>query len=79
MIKLTPQAPPNTVNEPDFTVRSTPRIASTGWKLLRTPFSSSCATLACSNDDALTRTQQARLAKNNNVPIPPRGFSIDRS
>src|SRR5215469_12778342 len=64
-----PEGPTNTVNDPLATVKSIPWITSTDWKLFRTPFSSSRATLVHSDNKSLPCEEDASRVKPDNVTI----------
>src|ERR1700722_9142497 len=72
-----PDGPTNTVNEPDFTTRSIPWMTSTDWKLLRTPMSSSSATPASLDGEAVAGAQDARLRQQDDVALAFCRLTVD--
>src|SRR3984885_11007945 len=71
-----PEGPTKTVKEPFSTVRSTPWMTSSDWKLLRTPLSSSFAICVHSHDQSVTGLQRVTSSQQNDVAITFGGSTV---
>src|SRR5580700_2954443 len=64
-----PEGPTNTAKEPSSTVRLTPWITSSDWKLLWTPFNSSLAICVHFHDQPITSLQRVMLSEQDQITV----------